>query len=362
MPELLQHSVPTASRSAAPPGSRIPPAGGGRAGVRDDAERRARDDLRRQIGELERQLGELFSSAFPRGGIEFGVPAAGGPRVLGVADLEAVRDALATRLQKARAELSRRVDLEEENRGLLEEMIAEPRRYRWVRVSNEDLGEPGCRHWHSRPRWGLLGMILGWWRVKLSSGCPLGGGRGPAASRPNQIAADVSRKSRKRRRRGARSSPPAGDEPSTTARAAPSEPARRRTHGRRPRPDDRPPAPWGSFPLVELVVLVAIVILIAGLFVSGTRGSVMIGAGLALGALAGLELSVREHFAGYRSHTVLLSAATAVAVLALLFFLAPAGFPPVLRIAAAAAAFGLAAWWLTATFRRRSGGLAFRVK
>jgi hypothetical protein len=34
----------------------------------------------------------------------------------------------------------------------------------------------------------------------------------------------------------------------------------------------------------------------------------------------------------------------------------------VLRIALAAAAFGLAAWWLTATFRRRSGGLAFRVK
>ena len=182
MPELLEHSVPTGSRSAAPTGARIPPATGGRARVREDTERRARDDLRRQIGELERQLGELFSSAFPRGGIEFGVPAAGGPRVLGVADLEAVRDALATRLQRARAELSRRVDLEEENRGLLEEMIAEPDRYRWVRVSNEDLGEPGCRHWHSRPRWGLLGMILGWWRVKLSSGCPF-----PPGARPGRV-------------------------------------------------------------------------------------------------------------------------------------------------------------------------------
>ena len=186
MPELLEHSVPTGSRSTVPNGARIPPAAGGRARVREDTDRRARDDLRRQIGELERQLGELFSSAFPRNGIEFGVPAAGGPRVLGVADLEAVRDALATRLQKARADLSRRVDLEEDNRGLLEEMIAEPEQYRWVRVSNEDIGEPGCRHWHSRPRWGLLGMILRWWRVKLSSGCPFPPGARPGRVPPQQ--------------------------------------------------------------------------------------------------------------------------------------------------------------------------------
>jgi hypothetical protein len=183
MPELLEHSVPTGSRAT---GARIPPATGGRARVREDSERLARDDLRRQIGELERELGELFATAFPRAGIDFGVPAAGGPRVLGVADLEAVRDALAVRLQKARGELSRRVDTEEQNRELIERMIAEPDHYRWVQVSNDDIGERGCRHWHSRPRWGLLGMILGWWRVKLSSGCPLAKGRGPAASRTNK--------------------------------------------------------------------------------------------------------------------------------------------------------------------------------
>jgi hypothetical protein len=165
MPELLEHSVPTTPAARRP---EIPPAGR----VREDVERLARDDLRRQIGELERELGELFATAFPRKGIEFGVAAAGGPRVLGVADLEAVRDALAGRLQSARAALARRGETEERNRALVEEMIAKPDRYRWVRISNEDVGEPGCRHWHSRPRWGLLGMILGWWRVKLSSGCP----------------------------------------------------------------------------------------------------------------------------------------------------------------------------------------------
>jgi len=137
------------------------------------ADRLARQELRRQIAVLEKQLGQLFASAFPRTGIEWGVPAVGGPRVLGVAELERVRDALAVRLQEAQAELERRGEVEEANRGLLESMIAEPDRYRWVRVAAEDVGERPCQHWHSRPRWGILGMLFGWWRVKHSSGCPL---------------------------------------------------------------------------------------------------------------------------------------------------------------------------------------------
>lgn len=184
MTELLQQSAPSGPRSAAHPATGIPPATGGRARVTEDAERLARDDLRRQIGELERELGELFASAFPRRGIGFGVAAAGGPRVLGVAELEAVRDRLVSRLGEARAELSGRVEVEERNRELIERMIREPGSYRWVRVSNEDIGEAECRHWHSRPRWGLLGMIFNWWRIRLSSGCPLAEGRGPTASRP----------------------------------------------------------------------------------------------------------------------------------------------------------------------------------
>ena len=84
-------------------------------------------DLRRQIARLERRLGELFASAFPRQGIDWTVGAVGGPRVLGIAELERVRDALAARLREARAELGRRGEVEEQNRGLLEPMIAEPR-------------------------------------------------------------------------------------------------------------------------------------------------------------------------------------------------------------------------------------------
>jgi hypothetical protein len=139
-------------------------------------ERRARHELQRQIALLEKRLGELFASAFPRPGIDWSVPAVGGPRILGVAELERVRDGLAVRLREAQAELARQGEIEEANRGLLESMIAAPERYRWVRVAAEDVGDRPCQHWHSRPRWGILGMLLGWWRVKHSSGCPLAAG------------------------------------------------------------------------------------------------------------------------------------------------------------------------------------------
>jgi hypothetical protein len=136
-------------------------------------ERPARAELRRQIARLELELAELFTSAFPRGGISYEVAPAGGPRLLGIAELEGLRDSLLSRIADVRGILRDCGYVEERNRELLERVIAEPERYRWVQISNEDIGEPGCRHWHSRPKWGILGMLMGWWRIKLSSGCPL---------------------------------------------------------------------------------------------------------------------------------------------------------------------------------------------
>jgi hypothetical protein len=169
MPELLDDTRYEVTAPA--PKGFGPAAAPGR--VSDRTRRLARRDLRRQIGALERELAELFASAFPRRGIEFSVPGGGGPRVLDVAELEQIRDALAARVHDVRSWLSDRGYVEERNREFLEQLVAEPERFPWVRVSNIDIGEPGCRHWHSRPRWGLLGMLMGWWRVKLSSGCPL---------------------------------------------------------------------------------------------------------------------------------------------------------------------------------------------
>lgn len=137
-------------------------------------ERLARSELRRQIGRLERELSGLFAEAFPRTRLDAEVVARSTvPRALGLGELEEVRDALAMRIAEARHALGERSDLYARNRELLEQMMAEPARFKWVRVSREDIGVPGCGHWHSRPRLGLIGMLMGWWRVRISSGCPL---------------------------------------------------------------------------------------------------------------------------------------------------------------------------------------------
>jgi hypothetical protein len=142
----------------------------------DGDEQLARAELRRQIGRLEHQLGSLVTEAFPRLQIDAGVAAVSRePRALGLGELEAVRDSLATRIGAARQQLRERAELETSNRELLERMLASPAEHKWLRISRADVGEPGCGHWHSRPHLGLLGVLMGWWRVRLSSGCPLPG-------------------------------------------------------------------------------------------------------------------------------------------------------------------------------------------
>jgi hypothetical protein len=136
-------------------------------------ERAARRTLLDQVARLEEELAQLFCSIWPRKGFSLGVPGRGGPRLLSLAELEELRDDLAACVQHARRALSDRTYSEEQYRRLIEEMLLDPAAHKWVRVANEDIGEPGCKHWHVRPRWSLIGMLMGWWRVVISSGCPL---------------------------------------------------------------------------------------------------------------------------------------------------------------------------------------------
>ena len=136
-------------------------------------ERPARQSLLEQISRLESELASLFCSTWPRKGFEWGVGSRGGPRVLSLVELEELRDELSRRVGDSRRALSDRTYVEEQHRRRIEEMLLEPESHRWVRVSNEDIGEPGCKHWHVRPRYGVLGMLMNWWRVRISSGCPL---------------------------------------------------------------------------------------------------------------------------------------------------------------------------------------------
>jgi hypothetical protein len=132
-------------------------------------ERAARRDLRDQIARLEHELARTLTDVFPRR--EPARPgrsasALAGPRILTLGQLERIRDELADRVAALR---------DPAGVALLEQMYRTPERHRWVAVTSADLGEPGCTVWQVRPRLGLLGMLMGWWRVKISSGCPLAG-------------------------------------------------------------------------------------------------------------------------------------------------------------------------------------------
>lgn len=139
----------------------------------------ARRTLRGQVALLERELQQTLVTAFPRAGIDVALDGgrACAPRMLDLGELEILRDRLSARLSRSRAQLHERAEHEEEARRLLERMLLAPGKHRFVRVRNADLGEGGCGVWHVRPRLGIIGMLAGWWHVKLSSGCPLAGGR-----------------------------------------------------------------------------------------------------------------------------------------------------------------------------------------
>jgi hypothetical protein len=137
-------------------------------------ERAVRRTLLDQVARLEGELASVFCATWPRTDMPHPTVAGrGGPRLLSLAELEELRDALAGRISDARSALSNRTWVEDQNRRLIEEMMLEPERHRWRRVSAEDIGERGCKHWHVRPRFGILGMLMNWWRVVISSGCPL---------------------------------------------------------------------------------------------------------------------------------------------------------------------------------------------
>lgn len=149
--------------------------------VTEDGQRAARRSLRRQIDRLERELANAFVTAYEmRGSAPLGETRSQ-PRLLDLGELERVRDELAERLRTARLTITRLADEQAENRLKLERMLLDPAAHRFARISRRDLGEPGCGEWMVRPRLGLIGMLMGWWQVKLSSGCPLAEGHGNGA-------------------------------------------------------------------------------------------------------------------------------------------------------------------------------------
>jgi hypothetical protein len=132
----------------------------------------------------------------------------------------------------------------------------------------------------------------------------------------------------------------------------------------RPRPgrtsaSDRPRAPWGSFPLSELVILVGIGVIIWGLLSGGSQGNERVAGGLVLASLGGGELALREHLGGFRSHSALLAGVTAfVVVTAVALGLGPVAVWVLLVLGLTV--FGVTLYGMRELFKRRSGGLQWR--
>lgn len=103
-------------------------------------------------------------------------------------------------------------------------------------------------------------------------------------------------------------------------------------------------------------MLTGIVILIVGAIQSSPK---LLTVGIALACLGGLELTVREHLGGYRSHTVLLAGVVFVLVVGGLFYYS--GMVLLICLIIGAVAFGGMAIWMRAIFRKASGGLSFKA-
>ena len=77
------------------------------------------------------------------------------------------------------------------------------------------------------------------------------------------------------------------------------------------REGERPESPFGGLPISELAILVGLIASVIG-FIQGGGPALVVG--LIVCALGVIEVTAREHFSGYRSHTALLAAIPSVAL------------------------------------------------
>jgi len=75
---------------------------------------------------------------------------------------------------------------------------------------------------------------------------------------------------------------------------------------------DRPQAPWHPLPLSELLILVGAIGTVVGLQKGFSHGGAPLLIGLAAVVVGTVEVTLREHLSGFRSHTVLLSLLAAI--------------------------------------------------
>lgn len=105
-------------------------------------------------------------------------------------------------------------------------------------------------------------------------------------------------------------------------------------------------------------MLLGLVLLVLGLVVGSDRRVACIMGGIGLICVAGLEQAIREHFAGFRSHSTLLAGAAAAVVTGLS---AALGLARPVALVAGVVVLAAGFLLLRRTFMARSGGLGFRA-
>lgn len=139
--------------------------------IAEDQLRKARTQMRAQISSLERELSKAeLDCARPL--IHRRESRAEQPRIASLGELEQRRDELIDTLRHANAIAERIEEKHSAARRMLQEILADPKSHKFARIRNADMGLPSCKTYEVRPRLGLVGMLAGWWQVKISSGCP----------------------------------------------------------------------------------------------------------------------------------------------------------------------------------------------
>jgi uncharacterized membrane protein HdeD (DUF308 family) len=100
-------------------------------------------------------------------------------------------------------------------------------------------------------------------------------------------------------------------------------------------------------PVSELAILAGVVALVFGVI---SHAGAPLTAGVILCLLGVAEVTAREHFSGYRSHTVLLAAIPSVVAEFLIVLTVGAPAIRVLLLVPVAAVFGACAWFLRRRF------------
>jgi hypothetical protein len=153
-------------------------------------------------------------------------------------------------------------------------------------------------------------------------------------------------------RRGSRKRRPApqpGQDGGKETAAAPAAPAKADRDAQRERPasksapayrapgsvGERPQAPWHPLPLSELLILVGAIGTIIGIRRGISHGGRVLIAGLAAVVIGTVEVSLREHLSGYRSHTIMLALLPVIALhsIVVLGLAAITTVPPIVNVA-----------------------------